>query len=494
MQHKETLAVVWLKRDLRLNDNEAIHNAIATGKRVLLLFVFEEFLIKDPHYDKRHWDFIKESITDLNNLLQPYNSKVLAVNSEVAATLNQLQQHYHIQDLFSHQETGLLCTYHRDLKIKRYCNNNLITWTENIWNGVLRGIQNRKGWIGRWKEYMQAPQFYFHPKNQLLTIHEIEELEKQFSTTKLETDRNPLIQKGGTIEALKYQNTYFKEQFLNTHKKMSKALESKEICSRLSPYLAWGNLSTRQVWQAANTIRPLSKSKKDIDTFTARLKWQAHFIQKFEMEHTMEDSSINKGYQLLKKNISQKYQTAWKTGQTGVPMIDASIRCMNATGYLNFRMRAVLVSFFTHLLWQPWQDCAVYMSKMFIDFEPGIHFAQVQMQAGETGVNTLRIYNPVKNGHENDTNAEFIRKWVPELADLQTKHIHEPYLMSPLEQGLYNFKLGIDYPEPIIDLKANRQKASKILWEMKNNPMVMQENDRILRKHSTDDAPLNIAG
>jgi len=208
----------------------------------------------------------------------------------------------------------------------------------------------------------------------------------------------------------------------------------------------------------------------------------------------MEDSSINKGYQLLKKNISQKYQTAWKTGQTGVPMIDASIRCMNATGYLNFRMRAVLVSFFTHLLWQPWQDCAVYMSKMFIDFEPGIHFAQVQMQAGETGVNTLRIYNPVKNGHENDTNAEFIRKWVPELADLQTKHIHEPYLMSPLEQGLYNFKLGIDYPEPIIDLKANRQKASKILWEMKNNPMVMQENDRILRKHSTDDAPLNIAG
>ncbi|NJB82232.1 cryptochrome/deoxyribodipyrimidine photo-lyase family protein [Wenyingzhuangia aestuarii] len=494
MYNKESLAVVWLKRDLRLQDNEAIQNAINTGKRVLLLFVFEEFLLKDPHYDKRHWDFIKESIRDLNKLLLPYNSKVLAVNSEVAATLNQLHQHYTIRDLFSHQETGLLCTYHRDLKIKRYCHNNLISWKENIWNGVLRGIQNRKGWIGQWKEYMESPQFSFHPKNQLLTLHEIEELEKQFSSTDLATPENSPIQKGGVTEGLRYQNSFFKERYLSYTKGISKSELSRESCSRLSPYLAWGNLSTRQVWQAAKAIRPLSKNKKDLDAFTAKLKWQAHFIQKFEMEHTMEDSSMNKGYQMLKKNISIKYQKAWEQGQTGVPMIDACMRCMNETGYLNFRMRAMIVSFFTHLLWQPWQDCAVYLSKMFIDFEPGIHFAQVQMQAGETGVNTLRIYNPIKNGYELDTNADFIRKWVPELAHLQTKHIHEPYSMTPLEQGLYNLKLGIDYPHPIIDLKANRQRASKILWEMKNDPIVMQENNRILEKHTLNNTSLNIAG
>ncbi len=486
MYTKESLAVVWLKRDLRLQDNEAIQNAIKTGKRVLILFVFEEFLIKDPHYDKRHWDFIKESIHDMNQHLIPYNSKVLAVNSELAATINQLQQFYNIRDLFSHQETGLLCTYHRDLKIKRYCHNNLITWTESVWNGVLRGIKNRKGWVSKWKTYMEAPQVQFHPKNQLLTIHEIEELEKQFSATNLTTSEHNLIQKGGITEALKYQNAFFKEKYLNPKKE--KDTINTESCSRLSPYLAWGNLSTRQVWQSAKAIRPLSKNKKDLDAFTARLKWQAHFIQKFEMEHTMEESSINKGYQMLKKNISQKYQIAWEQGQTGVPMIDASMRCMNATGYLNFRMRAMIVSFFTHLLWQPWQDCAVYLSKMFIDFEPGIHFAQVQMQAGETGVNTLRIYNPIKNGHELDANADFIREWVPELAHLQTKHIHEPYLMTPLEQGIYNLKLGTDYPLPIIDLKANRKRASKILWEMKNDAMVMEENDRILKKHTTNDS------
>ncbi|WP_010135995.1 cryptochrome/deoxyribodipyrimidine photo-lyase family protein [Ochrovirga pacifica] len=493
MYYKEPLAVVWLKRDLRLQDNEAIYNAINTGKRVLLLYVFEDFLLKDPHYETRHWNFIKESIADLNQLLLPYNSKVLAVHSEVAAVLNQLLQHYEIRDLFSHQETGLLCTYHRDQKIIRYCHNNFITWKENIWNGVLRGLKNRRGWVGKWKNYMNASVFPFHPKNQLLTIHEIEELEKQFSVMDLATPEQNSIQKGGVTEALKYEKSFFEERYLNYNKGISKPKIAVESCSRLSPYLAWGNLSTRQVWQALKAIRHHSKNKKDLDAFAARLKWQAHFIQKFEMEHTMENASINKGYRMLKKTISEQYQIAWQTGQTGIPMIDACMRCLNETGYLNFRMRAMIVSFFTHMLWQPWQDCAVYLSKMFIDFEPGIHFAQVQMQAGETGVNTLRIYNPIKNGYEHDSNADFIRKWVPELAHLQTKHIHEPYLMTPLEQGLYHLKLGTDYPLPIIDLKQKRNRASKILWEMKHDPLVMEENERILDRHVIQPKPLNDA-
>lgn len=494
MNAKEKLAIVWLKRDLRIQDNEAILNALNTGKRVLLLYVFEDFLIKDPHYDVRHWNFIKESIKDLNNILSEYNSKILAVNSEVAATINLLQQKYHIQDLFSHQETGLLCTYHRDKKIKRYCHNNLIQWKENIWNGVFRGMTNRKGWVSQWIDYMNKDLIEFKPNNQLLTLKEIDDLEKIFSVTDLSTPEESPIQKGGVTEALNYQNTFFKEQYLQNTKQESRLKISKDSCSRLSPYLAWGNFSTRQVWHAAKNIRPISKNKKDLDSFTSRLKWQAHFIQKFEMEHTMEDSSMNKGYHLLKKSVSVKYQEAWQKGNTGIPMIDACMRCLNETGYLNFKMRAMIVSFFTHLLWQPWQDGAVYLSKVFIDFEPGIHFAQVQMQAGETGVNTLRIYNPVKDGYENDSNANFIRKWVPELAHLQTKHIHEPYLMTPLEQNLYNIKIGVEYPSPIIDLKANRKRASKILWEMKNDALVMQENDRILAKHAPHKGSLNIAG
>ena len=205
------------------------------------------------------------------------------------------------------------------------------------------------------------------------------------------------------------------------------------------------------------------------------------------MEHTMENASINKGYQKLKKSISSEYQKAWETGETGFPLIDASMRCLKQTGYLNFRMRAMVVSFFTHILWQPWQASSQHLSKLFLDFEPGIHFSQLQMNAGETGINTLRIYNPIKNSLEHDEDGSFIKKWVPELANLSIPFIHEPYLMTPLDQQFNNFELGVQYPKPIVDIKVARKKASDTLWNMKKNAAVREESERILKKHMLSD-------
>ncbi|WP_243456833.1 FAD-binding domain-containing protein [Polaribacter batillariae] len=202
------------------------------------------------------------------------------------------------------------------------------------------------------------------------------------------------------------------------------------------------------------------------------------------MEHTMEKASLNKGFRKLKKSISEKYQEAWKTGQTGFPLVDASMRCLNETGYLNFRMRALLVSFFTHILWQPWQDASKHLSQMFLDFEPGIHFPQLQMNSGETGLDTLRIYNPIKNSKEHDEDVAFIKKWVPELANLPTAFIHEPYLMTSLDEQFNNFHLGKNYPKTIVDINLTRKKATEILWKMKDNPDVIAENRRILKKHT----------
>ena len=273
---------------------------------------------------------------------------------------------------------------------------------------------------------------------------------------------------------------------------ISKPALARESCSRLSPYIAWGNISIRQVFNEALKCKT-ETNKKHLGAFISRLRWQAHFIQKFEMEHTMENASINKGYQKLKKSISLEYQKAWEEGKTGFPLIDACMRCLTETGYLNFRMRAMLVSFFTHILWQPWQASSQHLSRLFLDFEPGIHFPQLQMNAGETGINLLRIYNPIKNSLEHDEDGTFIRKWIPELAHLETPFVHEPYIMTPLDQQFNNFELGVDYPNPIVEIKVARKKASDILWNMKKNTEVKKESERILRKHtlSNRDSLLN---
>lgn len=485
MNTKDQLNIVWFKRDLRLEDNEAITNALASGKKTLLLYTFEDLLIEDNHYSERHWNFIKESIKDLNQQLKPYNTKVFAVRADIIKTINLLLTKYNIKHIYSHQETGILVTYNRDKAFKRFCKNNLITWEESINNGVRRGLKDRTNWKALCNAYFEVEPLQFLPEtNQLLSIEDIKHLENLIKTPSLETPSETLFQKGGRTTGLKYLKSFLEKRHVNYMFHISKPLLARTGCSRISPYLAWGNLSIREVYREAYLLKKTASNKKALEAFMSRLRWQSHFIQKFEMEHTMEKESINKGFHKLKKSVSIQYQEAWKKGMTGYPLIDACMRCLNETGYLNFRMRALVVSFFTHNLWQPWQDCSQHLSRMFLDFEPGIHFPQLQMQAGETGTNMLRIYNPVKNSLEHDPDAEFIKKWVLELKALDTPFAHEPYLMTEMEQQFNNFTLGKDYPFPIVDIEETRKKASNTLWNFRKHKKVRSESARILKTHT----------
>jgi deoxyribodipyrimidine photo-lyase len=488
IQDREKISVVWFKRDLRLEDNEAVVNALATGRKVLFVYIFEPSLLQDPHYSERHWNFIKQSIADMNESLEKLGTHVFVVEAEVMQFFKYLLSRFDVSEVFSHIETGLLKTFKRDKNFKRFCRNNSISWEENINNGVFRGRTDREHWKEDWEGYMKSELLPFEPygPQQFISSDELRELEKDIKTTAVNTlAASANFQRGGRATAKRYLQSFFKERYVNYAKFISKPMQARESCSRLSPYLAWGNLSVREVYQEAKSIRRTAMNKRAIDAFTSRLRWQAHFIQKFEMECIMEKASINKGYHKLKKDISLQYQEAWKQGQTGIPIIDACMRCLQSTGYLNFRMRAMVVSFFTHNLWQPWQEASRYLSQVFLDFEPGIHFPQLQMQAGETGINTLRIYNPIKNGLEHDPNAVFIGQWVPELQKLPIAFRHEPYKLTMLEQKLYHFTLGKDYPAPIVDIAKTRKRASDEIWKLRKDEEVIRESLRIVNKHVT---------
>lgn len=142
----------------------------------------------------------------------------------------------------------------------------------------------------------------------------------------------------------------------------------------------------------------------------------------------------------------------------------------------------MVVSFFVFNLWQDWRELH-FLARQFLDYEPGIHYPQLQMQSGVTGINTIRIYNPVKNSKEHDEDGAFIRQWVPELKHVPTPFIHEPWTMSSMEQQLYQVEIGKDYPFPIVDLEASRKLASDQIWALRKSAAAKKEASRILKKH-----------
>ncbi len=487
------LTVVWFKRDLRIVDHAPLTQAARDG-RVVPLYIVEPVFWRQPDASARQWSFCRESLVELDASLAARGAWLVLRIGDATAVLEALRQQLGDFHLTSHQETGNAWTYARDRRVAIWARMQGIPWTEVAQHGLVRGLKGRDGWARRWDRLMAET-----PLPPPERLHPVEGVGGETLPTAqqlgLTAESCPSRQAGGRTPGLTLLRTFIDLRGARYHKEMSSPNTAYDACSRLSAHFAAGTVSMREVTQATlqriAAVKALPAEERGtwlsaLRAFHGRLHWHCHFMQKLEDQPSLEFENQHPAYNGLREGAFDEVRfSAWTEGRTGFPFVDACMRALVETGWINFRMRAMLAAVAAYHLWLHWRQPALHLARMFVDYEPGIHYPQMQMQSGTTGINTPRIYNPVKQSFDQDPEGAFIHRFVAELRNVPALAIHQPWRMSPLEQRDAGCVIGIDYPAPIVDHTAAARLARDRIWAVRRGADYRQQADAIQERHGS---------
>ena len=488
------LNIVWFKRDLRVHDHAALSAALQQGP-ILALYCWEPAIWQSEDASLAQQAFVGECLRSLRTALERINIPLHISSFGILETLNYLRQQTQIAALFSHEETGNLASYAVDRSVLAWCKTHGVTWHEYPQNGVVRRLKNRDDWHVMWEVRMQSPQVNL---GEICGNHPHVDLPRQ-TIVRANGEDKPNRQTGGREQGLAVLNSFLHQRAAHYRGGISSPIKAEQASARISPYLAWGCISMREVVQAnrlamdeiaAQGLPVKNTFLKGLQSFESRLHWHCHFMQKLESEPDLELTHIHRAHTNMRdETLSDATSTirlnAWCKGETGWPLVDACLAMLRQHGWINFRMRAMLISTASYLLWLHWRETGLHLAREFVDYEPGIHWPQVQMQSGSTGINTLRIYNPIKQAQDHDPRAQFVRKWIPALQRVPDAWIFEPYLMPANLQLQYCCVLEKDYPLPLVNIQETMRHAKQQITLARKQHGDQLETQQVLKKHGS---------
>jgi len=472
LKYSNLVNIILLHKNLRISDNPALYFG-CKAKEALIIYVYDKNYWQSNGKSQRQFKFCLDCLSELEKKLNRLNRDLYVFEGDLVSLARWINKNFPKSNIFLNQTTDIGYYKNQYKKfIEEFSNFKRLTEYEDF--GIQTKNHNRDNWSSNWHRIMNQslvspPEVSSSKRSKPSGLVAFESFKKTFSAEDL---KNINIQLGGEDKANELLSSFLEKRVEGYSSRMSSPSEAEYSCSRLSPHITFGTISIKTIFQEVQRKMNSSPFRKDLYSFKKRLHWHCHFIQKLETEPELEFKSMHSMCDSLREKEDVELIERWISGETGFPFLDACMTYLKKHGWINFRMRAMIMSFASYNLWQPWQKTSPLLAELFVDYEPGIHICQVQMQSGVTGINLPRIYSVLKQSSDQDPSAIWIKNQINLLKDVKPQDIHEA-------------ELNNIYHKKIIDLKSSAKKAREAIWSLRKDSDFKKVANEVFLKHGS---------